>query len=45
MNGKVDEALAGFDVDSAAFIADPYPVLGVLREAAPIFWNERTGSG
>lgn len=33
-----------FDVDDSAFIADPYPVLGALREATPIFWNERSGT-
>ncbi len=31
-----------FDVDAPAFIADPYPVLGDLREATPIFWNGRS---
>jgi cytochrome P450 len=37
-----DELIARFDVDDAAFVADPYPVLNALREATPIFWNERT---
>ncbi len=36
-------ALVGrFDVDDPAFIADPYPVLNELREATPVFWNERS---
>ena len=30
------------DVDDPAFIADPYPVLGELREATPVFWSEAT---
>ncbi len=38
LDGLID-ALA---VDDPAFIADPYPVLGALREATPIFWNERS---
>ena len=38
----VDDLLTRFDVDDPDFIADPYPVLGALREAAPILWNERT---
>jgi cytochrome P450 len=38
------ELIARFDVDDPAFIADPYPVLGALREATPIFWNERSGT-
>ncbi|CAN5430105.1 cytochrome P450 [soil metagenome] len=36
------DMLARFDVDDPSFIADPYPVLNELREATPIFWNERT---
>jgi cytochrome P450 len=40
---RLDDALARFDPSDPAFIADPYPVLGELREATPIFWNERTG--
>jgi cytochrome P450 len=32
-----------FDVSDPAFIDDPYPTLSALREATPIFWNERTG--
>ena len=38
---ELDEAIAGFDVTDPAFIADPYPALGRLREATPIFWSER----
>ena len=38
------ELIARLDVDDPAFIADPYPVLGALREATPIFWNERSGT-
>ena len=37
------ELVARFDVEDAAFIADPYPTLAALREATPIFWNERSG--
>lgn len=40
--GEIDELIDRFDVDDPAFIADPYPVLGELREATPIFWNERS---
>ena len=40
---RLDDSLARFDPSDPAFLADPYPVLGELREAAPIFWNERTG--
>ena len=32
-----------FDVDDPSFIANPYPVLNELREATPVFWNERSG--
>lgn len=38
----LDALIQRFDVDDPAFIADPYPVLGALREATPIFRNERT---
>ena len=38
--GHLAEALDFYD---HAFIADPYPTLGRLREAAPVFRNERTG--
>jgi hypothetical protein len=37
------ELVARFDVSDPAFIADPYPTLAALREATPIFWNERSG--
>jgi cytochrome P450 len=37
------DLIARFDVDDPAFIADPYPVLNALREATPLFRNERTG--
>ena len=33
----------GFDVDDAAFIADPYPTLNALRESTPIYRNPNTG--
>ena len=36
----LDVLIERFDVDDPSFIADPYPVLGALREATPIFWNE-----
>ncbi|MCA1656255.1 MAG: cytochrome P450 [Actinobacteria bacterium] len=32
--------MPGFDPSSPAFIADPYPVLGRLREAARVFYDE-----
>ena len=38
--GHLAEALDFYD---PAFIDDPYPTLGRLREAAPVFRNERTG--
>ena len=34
--------VGALDVDNLDFIANPYPALGKLREATPIFWNERT---
>lgn len=37
------ELIARFDVADPSFIADPYPTLAALREATPIFWNERSG--
>lgn len=40
---SVEDLIARFDVDDPAFIADPYPVLSEIREATPIFRNERTG--
>ena len=39
----LDQLIAAFDVEDPAFIADPYPTLDALREAAPIFWNDGTG--
>lgn len=39
----LDELIAQFDPDDPDFIADPYPVLNDLREATPIFRDERTG--
>jgi len=42
----VDELAAlieRFDPDDPSFVADPYPALNALREASPIFWNDRTG--
>lgn len=41
--GDLPELIDRFDVSDPAFIAEPYPTLGALREATPIFWNERTG--
>lgn len=38
--GHLAEALDFYD---PAFIDDPYPTLGRLREAAPVFRNEQTG--
>ena len=38
LQGLIDR----FDVDDPDFIADPYPVLGALREATPVFWNAAT---
>ncbi len=32
-----------FTPDDPVFLADPYPALNALREAAPGFWNEQTG--
>jgi len=31
-----------FDPSDRSFIADPYPALAALRDAAPVFYNERT---
>ncbi len=39
---SLDELVERFAVDDPAFIADPYPVLGELRETTPIFRNEAT---
>ncbi len=38
----LEDAVARFDVDDPAFIADPYPTLAALREAAPGFLDPRT---
>ncbi len=40
---SLEELITRFDVTDPAFIADPYPVLNELREAAPIYWNEAAG--
>jgi cytochrome P450 len=40
---ELDELIGRFNVADPAFIANPYPVLGALREATPIFWNEGSG--
>ena len=34
---------SGLDFYDPGFLADPYPALGRVREATPIFRNERTG--
>ena len=39
----LDELIGRFDVADPSFIADPYPVLGELRETTPIYRNEATG--
>jgi cytochrome P450 len=39
----LDEALARFRPNEPDFVADPYPVLSALREAAPVFRNPITG--
>jgi hypothetical protein len=38
----INALTARFDVADPAFIADPYPTLGAIREATPIYWNETT---
>ena len=40
---SLDDALDRFRPHDPEFIADPYPVLGALREAAPVFRNPITG--
>ena len=40
---ELGDALARFRPSDPAFVADPYPVLSALREAAPVFRNESTG--
>ena len=39
----VERLVGELDFYDPAFIDDPYPTLGRLREATPIFWNPRTG--
>ena len=39
----LDDLITRFDPDDPDFIADPYPLLNDLREATPVFLNERTG--
>jgi cytochrome P450 len=34
---------ARFDPSDSAFLADPYPALNELREAAPLFWEPELG--
>ncbi len=38
----LDELIARFDVTDPTFVQWPYPVLDDLREATPIFFDERT---
>jgi cytochrome P450 len=38
----LDELIARFDVDDPSFIADPYPSLAAIREATPIYRDDRT---
>ena len=38
----LDSLLAAFDPADPAFIADPYPVLGALREATPLVYSPAT---
>lgn len=38
----LDDLIARFDVTDPAFVQWPYPVLDELREATPIFFDERT---
>lgn len=40
---SLDDAIARFNPGDPAFLADPYPVLNALREAAPGFRNPITG--
>ena len=37
------DLIARFDVDDAAFIADPYPTLNAIREATPIYRDDAAG--
>jgi cytochrome P450 len=40
---SLSELVEQLDLADPAFIADPYPLLGALREATPIFFYPRTG--
>ena len=42
MNGDRDPTW-GLDFHDPEFLADPYPALGRVREATPMFRNEQTG--
>lgn len=44
MTIELDAAIARFDVTDLAFIADPYPVLALLRELTPVFRHGGGGS-
>ena len=37
------DTASNLDFYDPGFLADPYPALGRVREAAPIFRNEQTG--
>lgn len=37
----LDALIERFDPTDPSFIADPYPTLAALREATPVFYNER----
>ena len=41
---EAQDPLEGLDFYDPAFLADPYPVLGRVREATPIFRNPLTGT-
>jgi cytochrome P450 len=38
----LERLIAAFDVSDPAFVADPYPALNALREATPVFWDDRS---
>ena len=40
---EVQELVEGLDFYDPAFLADPYPALGRVREATPVFRNPQTG--
>ena len=40
----VEELVEGLDFYDPAFLADPYPALGRVREATPVFRNPQTGT-